>query len=364
MKIIHVLTICIVFCLLGITDTFSCTVFRLKAKDGSMIVARSMEFGVDLHYDMIVVPRNKQCASPFLPGINGVKWNNRYGYVGVVAFGLDQSILDGMNEKGLSVALLWYENDMKWQDVTPADSSIALAQAMFCDWALGSFSTVDELRTALPRLKLFNYTDPTTHLALTCHYIVYDAAGGCVVVECDNGECHVYDNPLEIMTNAPSFPWQVTNLRQYTEMSPVSPAPLKEDGLTFRATGHGAGMIGLPGDYTPPSRFVRLGMFARETDQQPDAAHNLILCNHVINTFTIPFGIIYDVSPEGKPVNKESTQWVTYRDQTNGILYFKTYDNSTLRKIDLKQLDYNAKAIKRIPMFGTQETIVDGLSTI
>lgn len=344
----------------GFSSIFACTVFRLKAKDGSMIVARSMEFGIDLHYDLLVVPRNMDHASPFAAGINGMKWKNRYGYIGVASFGFNFGLSDGMNEAGLAVALLWYENDMKWQSVTPADSSVALAQLVFTDWTLGSFSSVQQVRDALAGgVKVFNYPDPKTGFGLTCHFAIYDAAGGCIVVEFDQGACHIYDNPLGIMTNAPSFPWQMTNLRQYTGMGPVSPKPVTIDGVTMNSTGHGQGMIGLPGDYTPPSRFVRLGMFMQNVDQQPDAQHNLNLCNHVINTFTIPFGIIYDVSPDGKPVNKESTQWVTFRDLTNRVLYFKTYDNTTLRKIDLKKIDFSATTTRRIPMYGTQETVID-----
>ncbi|MEI7501166.1 MAG: linear amide C-N hydrolase [Bacteroidota bacterium] len=348
-----------VLILVGFSEVFACTIFRLRAKDGSMMVTRSMEFGVDLRYDIIVVPRNKKYASPFATGTNGLKWSTIYGYAGVASFGLDHGLSDGMNEKGLAVGVLWYETDMKWQEVTTSDSSVALAQSVFCDWVLGSFATVDELRNAVAGVKVFNYVDPPTGMAPTCHFIVYDATGGCIVIEYEHGECHIYDNPLGIMTNAPSFPWHLTNLRQYIGLETVNPQTVNAAGMTFRPTGHGDGMFGLPGDYTPPSRFVRLGMFMHTVDQQPDAIKNLNLCNHVINSFTIPFGIIYDISPDGKPVNKESTQWVTFRDQTNSILYFKTYENPTLRKIDLKQLDFSAREVKRIPMYGSQETIVD-----
>lgn len=324
-----------------------------------MMVARSMEFGANLHYDLLAVPRNISYSSPFATGINGLKWVTRYGYIGVASFGLNYGISDGINEKGLSVGVLWYETDMKWQDVTTADSSVALAQSVFCDWALGSFATVDELRDAVAKIKVFNYVDPPTGMAPTCHFIVYDALGGCIVIEYDQGQCHIYDNPLGIMTNAPSFPWQMANLRQYIGMNPVNPPMASQNGLKLSPTGHGAGMIGLPGDYSPPSRFVRLGIYTRFVDQQPDALHNLNLCNHVINTFTIPFGVLYDIAKDGTPINKESTQWVTFRDLTNRILYFKTYENPTLRKIDLTKFDFSGKAITRIPMFGSQETIVD-----
>jgi len=343
-----------------IKPTDACTIFRLAAADGSMIITRSMEFGIDLHYDMIIVPRNKLFVSPFMQGKPGIKWNTRFGYVAVASMGLEFGVSDGMNEKGLSIGLLWYESDMHWQDVTPADSNHTLAGVMFSDWMLGNFETVNELKTALKDIKIFNYVDTSLMKApLTAHYIVYDAAGGCIVIEFDQGNCNVYDNPLGIMTNAPSFPWQLNNLRQFIGMSPENPVPFKEKGLTLRVTGHGEGMIGLPGDYTPPSRFVRLTTYLRFVDKQPDAENNLNLSQHIINTFTIPFGMIVDKSNDGKILSRESTQWVTFRDITNRIIYFKTYENPTLRKIDLNNLDFSAKEIKHIPMYGSRQTVID-----
>jgi len=151
----------------------------------------------------------------------------------------------------------------------------------------------------------------------------------------------------------------MTNLRQYIGMNPDNPMVVRTGGFTVTPTGHGDGMFGLPGDYTPPSRFVRLAMFERFVDRQPDALQNLNLCQHVINTFTIPFGIIVDKAPDGTITDKESTQWVTFRDITHGILYFKTYDNPTLRKIDLNKLDFSANDIRRISMYGTKESIIE-----
>lgn len=336
-----------------------CTVFRLKADDGSIIVGRSMEFAIDLKYDAIVVPRNKTYVSPSSDGKEGLTWKTQYGFVGVASFGMDYGVSDGMNEKGLAVSLLWFENDMKWQDAAPGDRKRSLAQVMVADWILGNFTNVDDVRREIQKLKVFQYTDPVTKMSPTVHFIAYDANGGCIVIEYENGTCNVYYNPLGIMTNAPRFPWQLTNLRQYIGMVSEEPKPCRISGLTFPATGHGSGMIGLPGDLTPPSRFVRLAVLTKFADKQPDAERNLNLAQHIINTFDIPLGIITDTSPDNKTVLKESTQWVTFRDLTNRILYFKTYDNQNLRKIDLNVLDFSAKAVKRIPMFGTSETFMN-----
>ncbi|MEI6434188.1 MAG: choloylglycine hydrolase family protein [Bacteroidota bacterium] len=345
---------------IAISATQACTIFRMKAKDGTITLARSMEFGVNLSYDLIVVPRNKPFFSPSPVSKLGLKWTTLNGYVGVASMGMDFGVSDGMNEKGLSVSVLWYESDMLYQTVAPADSGKALAQVMFADWALGNFSTVDEVRSALSKVKVFFYSDPSKmKMPVTVHFIVYDANGGCIVVEYDKGQCNIYDNPLGIMTNAPSLPWQYTNLRQYIGLENVNPIPVKVGGFTFNPTGHGDGMLGIPGDYTPPSRFIRLAMFENFVTRQPDAASNLNLCQHIINTFSIPLGIIVDKDASGNIVSNESTQWVTFRDLTNRQFYFKTYENPTLRVIDLKRLDFSAKEVRRIQMYGSIQTIID-----
>lgn len=344
-----------------LSGTFAdaCTVFRLKANDGSIVVGRSMEFAVDLKYDVIAVPRSKTYISPAPDGKEGLSWKTRYGYVGIGTFGMEFGTSDGMNEKGLAVGVLWFENDMKWQDVAQGEMKQALAQGMVGDWILGNFATVEDVKREIQKIKVFNYTDPKTKMSLTVHFIVYDAKGGCIVIEYEDGKCNIYDNSLGIMTNAPRFPWQLTNLRQYVGMTSEKPEPYQMSGLTFPATGHGAGMFGLPGDLTPPSRFVRLGVLTRFSDRQPDAERTLNLAQHIINTFDIPFGLVTDTMPDKKTILKESTQWVTFRDLTKRIVYFKTYDNQNLRKIDLNKLNFSEMEVKRIPMFGASEIIVD-----
>jgi choloylglycine hydrolase len=337
----------------------SCTVFRLQASDGSIVVGRSMEFAVDLKNDVIVVPRNKPYVSPGPDAKDGLSWKTRYGYVGTASLGLDYGLSDGLNEKGLAIGQLWFESDMKWQDVAPGERNRALAQALVGDWILGNFVNVEDVKREIRKLKVFKYTDPLTKISPTVHFIVYDASGGCIVIEYEDGVCNIYDNPLGIMTNAPRFPWQLTNLRQYVGVTSEKPEPYRMSGLTFPATGHGSGMFGLPGDLTPPSRFVRLAVLTRFSDIQPDGERTLNLAQHIINTFDIPLGLVTDTLPDKKTVLKETTQWVTFRDLTKRLMYFRTYDNQNLRKIDLSKLDFSGTAVKRIPMFAASEIIVD-----
>ena len=89
------------------------------------------------------------------------------------------------------------------------------------------------------------------------HWAITDAAGKQIVVEYVGGSLHVYDAPLGVMTNSPSYDWHLTNLRNYINMRPVAWPDMKISGMVLKPIGMGSGMLGLPGDITPPSRFIR-----------------------------------------------------------------------------------------------------------
>jgi len=111
-------------------------------------------------------------------------------------------------------------------------------------------------------------------------------------------------------------------------------------------------------------RFVRLAALTRFAYGQPDAGWTLNLVQHIMNNFYIIHGITIDPKPKGeviagRKVPIESTQWATFSDLTNRVLYFRTYDNFNLRKVEFKKLDFAAAGVKRIPMFGAAESITD-----
>lgn len=345
-----------------VTNSYACMSFRIIAKDQTQMIGRTMEFAADSDWKISVVPRNMTFTSPAPGGKNGLVWKNKYGYVAVVGWGIDNMVSDGINETGLSFGGLWYEPDVRWQEVGPGEENRALAQTMLGAWALGNFSTVDEVKKAIAEIKLFGYVVPALRMAPPGHLIIYDAGGKCAVIEIEGGKVEIYDNPLGILTNAPRFPWHVAHLRQFIGMTSDNPKPREMAGMNFIATGHGAGMIGLPGDLTPPSRFVRLGVTTFFADQPDDAEKALNVCQHIVNAFNITSGLITEKTPDGK-VLKETTQFASYRDLTNRIFYFQTYENLDLRKVDLRKLDFTADKVKFIPMNEGVQSVRDVTGT-
>jgi choloylglycine hydrolase len=336
--------------------------FRITAKDKTVMIGRTMEFGLESGWKIAVVPRDIQFTSPAPGGKKGLTWKTKYGYVGVVGWGIDTMVSDGMNQAGLSFGGLWYD-PVEYQQVAPGEESRALAQTMSGAWILGNFATVDELKKAVADIKIFSYVVPELHMAPPGHAVIYDSSGKCVVMEFGDGKVNLYDNPLGVLTNAPNFPWHITHLRQFIGMSNEDLKTREMSGMKFVQTGHGAGMIGLPGDLTPPSRFIRLGVTTYFADQPENAAQALNVSQHIVNAFTITRGMIVERSPEGKIVGKEITQFATFRDLNNKIFYFRTYDNLDLRKVDLKKLDFTGDKVKFIQMDGDTQTIKDVTDT-
>lgn len=351
---------CVLLFMAGLKEGLACSVFKVVAEDGTIVSGRTMEFGIDMKYAAIVVPRGAGFVSPAPDESAGLKWKTKRGYVGINVMGDRRVVTDGLNEAGLAFSMLWFDEDMQWQDVGPSEKSISLANVMLGSWILGNFSTVSEAVEAIRWVKVFGRKNPEIGGAvIPGHFILHDAAGGCVVIEYENGKVQIYDNLLGIMTNAPTFPWMLTNLRNYVGLNNSMPKGLQFSGHHLNPTGHGAGMFGLPGDITPPSRFVRMAITTRFADRPRDAREALNLAQHVVSSLHIVRGMSVDRDKQGRVTASETTQWSSFRDLTNRIFYFRTYDNFTLRKIDLKRLDFSAQNEKSIGMFDDQETIID-----
>ena len=191
---------------------------------------------------------------------------------------------------------------------------------------LGNFATVDEVKAAVGDVVVWGETVPQLGSFAPLHYVVHDASGKSIVIEYVDGKLHVYDNTVGVLTNSPTYEWHIQNLRNYVNLTAVNAKPVKIGNVTYAGTGQGSGLHGLPGDPTPPSRFVMAAATAYLADKPKDAAEALIVAEHLINRVDIPKGLVRDYSQGGKPMG-DYTQWTTFRDHANKIYYWKTYND-------------------------------------
>ena len=348
--------------LIGAFETASaCTGISLSATDGTVVYARTLEFATNLESDAIVVPRGYERAGATPDGKDGLKWTVKYAAVG--ANGMGQPYLfDGLNEKGLSGGLFYFPGTAVYPPYDAAQANRTLAAWQLNSWILENFATVEEVKANLDKIVVPSEVFKPMGIVLPVHFVVHDASGKCIVIEPTGGRLKVYDNPLGTITNAPEFDWHITNLRNYVNLAATDGGPARLGPVTLQPLGQGSGMLGLPGDFTPPSRFVRAAFFSKSEYRTATGRETVLQAFHILNNFDIPLGSVRDSDKDahGNPP-ADYTQWTAASDLVAKCYYFKTYENNRIRMIPLMKMELDAEEIRTISMKGREEVEVLGV---
>jgi choloylglycine hydrolase len=319
-----------------------CTGISLRAGDGGVVVGRTVEWALsDAHHDRFAVfPRGHHFTALTPDGANGMRWEGRHGFVTVTAYGQPYGP-DGVNEQGLYVGVYYFPGFCSLAAYDPADAARTASVGDFMQWLLSSFTTVAEVRRHLADVRVVDVQDPRFGGApLPFHWKIADPSGEAIVVEIvDGGQVHVYDAFLGVITNSPSYDWHLTNLRNYVGLSPAPDTPLTIDGVRLAPFGSGSGFLGLPGDFTPPSRFVRAAALTASVRPLDDAADAVFEAFRILDSFNIPVGA---TGPAGRTATDivSATQVTTVCDLAGRAVYFHTMANRQVRRIDLRRIDF------------------------
>jgi choloylglycine hydrolase len=349
---------------LATSPAFACTGISLKAEDGAAIRARTLEFGFPLQSNVIVVPAGKEFAGALPDGGKGLAYTTRYGVVGANAF--DQTmIIDGLNDQGLSIGLFYFPGYAQYAEATKENASHALAPQDFGLWVLGNFATVDEVKEALKDTVMvptpFRGLGSAEGMVADVHFFIQDKSGKSIAVEPIGSKLKVTDAPIGVMTNAPTYDWHMTNLDNYINLSPKDIGSEKLGPVTLSATGSGSGMLGLPGDFTPPSRFVRAALFSQAATPNAKADDAVFSAFHILNQFDLPKGSVIGGAVGGAAA--EITEWTSVNDLQNLRWYFRTFEDQSVRMVDLKEAIKAAKGEIRTIDMETATTPVANVST-
>ena len=320
-----------------------CTTFRVRTTSGETVIGRTMEFAHDLGWRLLVVPRGSGFTGT-APGGVGRTWSARHGFVAVGALGR-ASATDGVNEAGLYAGLLYLPGFSSYQSHDGARDSDLVSADEIASLVLAGAGSVSEAITLVSEVVVWNRVEELLGDVLPIHLVLYDASGDAAVVEWVGGERRTHDNPLGVCTNAPPFDWHVINLRNYVNLSATNVAPMDLDGVEIRGLGEGTGLLGLPGDWTPPSRFVRAAAIAHATQPVDGADAGMLAALHVVNAFDIPRGLVRGSG------GGDFTQWSTVIDLAGPRYALRTYGDPTPRLLALDELDLDAGGeIRTLPL--------------
>ena len=330
----------------GTLPMMACTGISLSAKDGSFVHARTIEWSEGyVPCEYVIIPRGQSLVSYTPVGANGLQFTARHGVVGC-AVAQKEFIVEGINEVGLAAGLFYFPDYGQYAEFDSTLSSKTLADLQVVPWILTQCSSIDEVKNAISQVRIVSL-DPK--VASTVHWRISQPDGRQVVLEIlDGGVLHFYENKVGVITNSPGFPWQVTNLNNYINLHPGD-APVHSLGdITLHHLSGSSGMLGLPGDFTSPSRFVRAAFIRNTAPQQPDGFSTVTLSFHLLNNFDVPIGLEH--SKGQCPDLPSATQWTTATDLTNRRLYYRTAYDASIRCIDLANIDFLKVKYQSHPM--------------
>ncbi|MDE7127140.1 MAG: linear amide C-N hydrolase, partial [Bacteroidales bacterium] len=226
-------------------------------------------------------------------------------------------------------------------------------------WALASCAPVDEVIEAAGKIDVTGLSGSIGAV----HWRLADRTGRQVILEITDGEMHFFENPVGVLTNSPGFQWHLTNLSNYVNLIPGSAGNktwTSGDGIyEVKPVSGGSGMLGLPGDYTSPSRFVRIAMFRATAPVPPTAYDAMLQSFKILEAMVIPIGAVVDVNENSEKTLDmiTSTQFTTVSDIDNLKFYYRTMDNSMIRCIDFNTIDFRKVKYVSRPLDNVPEQV-------
>ena len=280
--------------------------------DGFAAVARSMDleantgnlFGLGLAGEKNTSNINIPQQYP----IKAITWKNKYSFLGQTGFGLP-IICDGINSQGLYAGFLYLPGMARYPNYNPKDNRRELAVTNTINYILGTSRNVTDALKNLNHVQLvFSAVQVNKKFAtFPVHLVIRDKTGHSAVIEWVNHKTRVYDNAGPVLTNSPSYPWQVKNAKKYNYTF-TGNTNKKWDGLYM----NGSGFYGIPGDWTPPSRFVRLTQVTRHMPKPANEKQALYLSYSALQSAIVPLG-----------ANSAASIWLSLSDLKNSTYYFR-----------------------------------------
>jgi len=304
-----------------------CTAMVTQTSQGDIYFGRTMDFSYPLEPELYVVPKGYQWNNI----MNTHQVRNRYRFMGI---GQDISpvvFADGVNEMGFGAAVLYFPGYAQYDVPDPEDSSRPAITALeLTGFLLGLSASVEEAASILRTIRIVGAEDSITGTIAPLHWLVADRTGKSMVIEKTADGLHLMDNPVGVLSNSPDFQWHLTNLRNYMNLSPTQKQSQTWGSLELTPFGQGGGSFGLPGDYTPPSRFVRTAFLKTHTPIPSGREEAATTCFHIMESVSIPKGPV--ITGRNTP---DYTQYTAFINLSSREYFFKTYGNSCITSASL-----------------------------
>lgn len=313
-----------------------CTAATYKTKDFYM--GRTLDYEFSYGEEIIITPRNY----PFKFRYTGED-SSHYAIIGMAHVTDDYPLYyDAVNEKGLGMAGLNFVGNAVYGE--PVDGSKNVAQFEFIPWILSKCGNLDEARKALSTLNLVGTPYSDNFPAAKLHWIIADKSGAITVESVAEG-LKIYDNPVGVLTNNPPFDRQMFMLNNYMHLSPKQPKNMFPENVGLETYSRGMGALGLPGDLSSASRFVRIAFVKTNSISGEGENDSVGQFFHILGSVDQQRGCC-EVA-EGK---YEITIYTSCWNADKGIYYYTTYTNHQITAVDMHRENLDGTSLVRYRM--------------
>ncbi len=313
-----------------------CTAATLLTKD--FYFGRTLDYDVSYGGEVTVTPR----GYPFRFRHMG-ELRTHYAIIGMARVAGGYPLyFDAVNEKGLGIAGLNFVGNAVYPDPEPGTDIVA--QFELIPWLLGRCASVGDARARLKNLRIVSTPFSPQLPPAQLHWLIADRTGAIVVEQTKTG-LHVYDDPVGVLTNNPPFEEQLLRLNDYMGLSPRAPVNNFSRKLDLKPYGRGMGAIGLPGDLSSPSRFVRAAFVRMNSVCGDSEAKSVSQFFHILGAVDQQRGCC-----EVEDGKYEITLYTSCCNADRGIYYYTTYDNHQITGVDMNREDLDGSALVRYPL--------------
>lgn len=310
-----------------------CTAITYKTKD--FYFGRTLDYEYSYKEEITITPRNYKFNFK-----NESIITNHYAIIGMAYVAENYPLYyDAINEKGLGMAGLNFVGNAYYNESIQGKDNIA--QFEFIPWILSQCSTANEARKLIQKINILNIPFSSQLPLAKLHWLISDENES-ITVETVKEGIKIYNNPVGVLTNNPPFDKQLFALNNYINLSNESPKNKFADGLELQQYSRGMGAIGLPGDLSSQSRFVRASFVKMNSVSGESENESVSQFFHILNSVEQQRGCCK--LDDGK---YEITIYTSCCNATKGIYYYTTYDNHQINAVDMNREDLDGEEIIR-----------------
>ena len=321
-----------------------CTAATYQTK--GFYMGRTLDYEFSYGDEITVTPRHYEFQFRHMGSVS-----SHYAMIGMAHVAGDYPLYyDAMNEKGLGMAGLNFVGNADFQELD--DTRDNVAQFEFIPWILCQCATLEEAKKLLSRMNLVGTPFSPQLPIAQLHWLIADDSGS-LTVECMTDGLHIYDNPVGVLTNNPPFDKQLFHLNDFMHLSPKQPENTFSSDLNLQTYSRGMGALGLPGDLSSASRFVRVAftkMNSRSGDSEKESVSQFF---HILGSVDQQRGCC-EVA-DGK---YEITLYTSCCSADTGIYYYTTYENHQISGVDMYRENLDGNTLARYPLINGEQILM------